>query len=445
MADDGRAELERTADSGVALALRHGAAECAARAYRVRDVTVQWRDGRLEQVHEATTRGLGLQLYVDSRYSSVSSSDLRPDALDAFVADAVAMTRSLAPDPFRSLPEPSLYQGQADLDLQLEDPSYLSVTAEQRRAFAREIEEAARSVEGSDAVVSVTTGFNDNRGESFRVHSNGFAGARSDTSFWSFAQVTVKDGDGRRPEEWSANGVRFFDELPDVAQVGREAARRALARLGAAKAASEVLAMAVDNRAAGRLVSALVGPLQAGALQQKRSFLEGRLGQRIGSERLTLVDDPLRVKGFGSRLFDGEGLAARRLVLFEKGVLESYLVDTYYGKKLGMAPTTGSLSNLVVPPGDRSPGQLLRDMQEGILVTGFLGGNSNATTGDFSLGVQGFRVRKGEIAEPVAEMNISGNLVELFERLVAVGDDPYPYSTLLVPTLVFEGVQFAGS
>ena len=203
--------------------------------------------------------------------------------------------------------------------------------------------------------------------------------------------------------------------------------------------------MAVEARAAGRLLAALIGPLQAAALQQKRSFLEGRQGQRIGSELLTLSDDPLIVKGFGSRLFDGEGLAARPLPLVEAGVLRNYYVDTYYGKKLGLAATTGSTSNVVLAEGTRSRERLLAEMGEGILVSGFLGGNSNATTGDFSFGVQGYVVRGGSVAEPVAEMNVSGNLFDLLQRLVAVGDDPYPYSTLRVPTLVFDGVQFAGN
>ncbi len=434
-----------TAQACVKTARKHGAQECAARSYRVRDVTVQWRDGKLEQINEATTRGVGLQLYVDGRYASVSSSDLRPEALDSFIGESIAMTRSLVEDPFRSLADPKLYLGQQKKDLQLEDPKYLSVTPEQRRSFAQEMELAARAVKGADAILSVTTGFNDNRTESFRVHSNGFSGSRVDTSFWSYAQVSVKDGDGRRPEDWSANGVRFIGELPAVAEVGREAAQRALSRLGSRKGDSAVLTMAVDSRAAGRLLGALAGPLQAASLQQKRSFLEGKLGQKIGSARLTIVDDPLLVKGFGSRLFDGEGIAARPITFFEEGVLRSYYVDTYYGKKLGIPPTTGNPSNVVVKPGDRTQPQLLADMKEGILVTGFLGGNSNSTTGDYSFGVQGFRVRGGQIAEPVAEMNISGNLGELMQRLAAAGNDVYPYSTIRTPTLVFEGVQFAGN
>ncbi|MEY2667951.1 MAG: hypothetical protein RJA59_589, partial [Pseudomonadota bacterium] len=154
--------------------------------------------------------------------------------------------------------------------------------------------------------------------------------------------------------------------------------------------------------------------------------------------------DPLVVRGLGSRLWDGEGIAARSFPVFEGGVLRSYYVDTYYGRKLGMAPTTARVSNLAWRPGTHRREELLAAMGDGLLVTGFLGGNSNPTTGDFSLGVQGFRVAGGRLAGPVGEMNASGNLRDLWNRLTAVGDDPYPYSSMRTPSLLFEGIQIAG-
>jgi PmbA protein len=428
----------------VQAALGKGASEVAVRVYRVRDVTVQWRDGKLEQIQEATTRGVGLQLYVDGRYSAVSSSDLRPEALDGFIADSIAMTRSLARDPFRSLPDPALYEGQAQLDLELEDPAYGDLSPERRRRIASELEAAARSVEGPGAILSVTTGFSDNRAETLRIHSNGFLGSRLDTRFWVSAQVSVRDADGRRPEDYAIGGAHHLKDLPPVAEVGRHAAERALSRLGAKKAESAVMTVAVENRAAGRLFAALGSALSASALQQKRSFLEGKLGTSVGSAKLHVLDDPLVVKGLGSRLFDNEGLAARPLVVFDEGRLKSFFVDAYYGKKLGIPPTTASASNVTWRLGEKGRSELIREMQEGIFVTEFLGGNANSATGDFSFGVQGFRVRSGATAEPVAEMNVSGHQLELWKKLVAVGNDPYPYSTMLTPTLVFEGVQVAG-
>ncbi len=438
-------DMLAAAHDAVKLALKKGAREAGVRAYRVREVEVRWRDGAVEKIHEATTRGLGLSLYVDGRYAAVSTSDLRPEALDTFVGDSVALTRALAKDPFRSLPEPKLYEGQASVDLKLEDPKYAAVSAEERRTLAREAEKAARAVQGAGSILSVTTSFSDSLSESWQVHSNGFTGSRRDTSFWLSAEVSVKDPDGRKPEDYAYAGARFRGEVPSPEAVGREAAERALSRVGAKKGESAVLTMAVENRAASRLVAFLLGPLSGGALQQKRSFLEGKLGQTIGSPHLTLLDDPLVPKGFGSRLFDGEGIAAKRIPVFEEGTLRTYFIDTYYGKKLKVAPTTARPSNLVWKLGDSGRDPLVAAMKDGIFVTGFLGGNSNGTTGDFSLGVQGFRVRGGKLAEPIGEMNISGNHLELWKKLAAVGNDPYPYSSMLTPTLVFEGVQFAGS
>jgi PmbA protein len=433
------------AQSAVKTALAKGAQEAAANLSRSREVETVWRDGKLEKTQEATSRSISLALYVDGRYAAVSSSDLRPAALERFIADSVVLTRALGKDPFRSLPEAKLYQGQSKVDLQLADPNYSALTSDDRRRLAKELEAAARTVPGSDKILSVTGSVTDSSTEYFKVHSNGFVGHRQDTIYFLSADVSVKDPDGRRPEDSSYAGSRFLGELPTPAVLGQDAARRTLARVGAKKGDSAVLAMAIDNRAAGRMVAFLLGPLSGASIQQKRSFMEGRLGQSIGSPLLSLTDDPLIPKAFGSRLFDGEGIAAKARPVFEAGVLRNCFIDTYYAKKLGVAPTTGGASNLVWKLGPRNQEGILSDLKEGIFVTGFLGGNSNGTTGDFSLGVQGFRVRNGKLAEPVGEMNIAGNHLEFWKKLAAVGNDPYPYSSLRTPTLVFEGVQFAGN
>ena len=274
--------------------------------------------------------------------------------------------------------------------------------------------------------------------------ARGFEGERIDTSFWLSGSVAVQDNDGRRPEDGDFSGGRFIRDLGDPEPVGESSARRALARLGATKAPSGVMTMVLDNRAGGRLVGALLSPLSASAIQQRRSFLEGRAGETVGSPLLQITDDPLMPRGFGSRHFDGEGISARRMPLFEAGVLKNFYVDTYYGRKLQMTPTTGGTSNLDWGLGPKSQAELIAQAGEGVFVTGFLGGNSNGTTGDYSLGIQGFMIRGGALAEPVAEMNISGNQLDLWKRLVGIGNDPYIYSPLRTPTLVFESVAFAG-
>jgi len=436
--------LLEAARQAVALALRSGAQDAAAAASRARQVELAWRDGRVETASEATTRGLGIDLYVDGRFGSVSTCDLRPEAIERLVADGVALTRTLAPDPFRKLPEPALYAGRSDADLQLADPDHDRLDAVARRRAAAEIEEAARATPGADRILSVSASVGDTSAQRVFVTSNGFEGARSGTDHGLSAEVSVRGPDGRRPEDWDAATARFLSDLPAPSGIGRGAAERALARIGSEKGESAVTPVLVDARAAGRIVGALFGALSGAALQQKRSFLEGKLGQQVGSEWLDVTDDPLVVRGLGSRLWDGEGIAARPFPVFERGVLRSHYVDTYYGRKLGMTPTTSRISNLAWRQGPDGRDGLAARMGDGLLVTGFLGGNSNSTTGDFSLGVQGFRVRAGRLAGPVGEMNASGNHRELWDRLSGVGNDPYPYSSMRTPSLLFSGIQIAG-
>jgi PmbA protein len=438
-------KLLDVARDAVARALKHGAGEAVSSAHRTREVELGWRDGKVEKTSEATTRGLSLALYVDGRYAAVSTSDLRPEALDAFVAEAVAMARTLAKDSFRSLPDPSLYAGRADVDLRIFDPGHEAVTPDVRRRLAKEMEDAARSVKGAEQIVTVTTTVSDSRSERARFASNGFEGEIDQTAFWLNADVSVRDPDGRRPEEWWVAGARAFSALPPAADVGRLAAERALGSIGAKKTESAVLPLVVENRAAGRLVSSLFAALYGRALQQKQSWLEGKLGTAIANKILSIADDPLLPGGFGSRLWDNDGIAARRRPMIEAGVLRAYYVDDYYGRKLGLSPTSGTASNIVVAPGTKDLAALLADVKEGVLVTGFLGGNSNTTTGDYSFGIQGYRIRGGKRAEPVSETNIAGNHKELWKKLAAVGGDPWPYSSMRSPSLVFEGVQVAGS
>jgi PmbA protein len=438
-------DLPAVAQQAVALARRAGANEAAAQTYRVRELTLRWRDGAIERITESTTRGVNLQLFAADRWARVSTTDLRTDALNTFIRDAIELAKSLERDPARALPDPELYQGQAGIDLRLHDPSHASVSTDRGRELVREMEEAARATRGSDAILSVSSSFSSVQDESFLVTSNGFSGAVRSTRFGLSCGVSAKDADGRRPEDYGYAGARHFADLPRAASIGAEAGRRALSRLGAIKAASGTQSLAIDNRVAGRLFGFLNQALGGGALQQRRSFLEGRLGQRVFSDTLTVHDDPLVPKGFGSQLFDAEGMAAKVRPIIEGGVLRNFYLDTYYSRKLKLPPTTGSPSNLAWKPGPSSQKALLAAMGDGILVTGFLGGNSNSGTGDFSIGMQGFRVRRGEIAEPVAEMNIAGNHAEFWQKLVATGNDPYPYSSYRTPTLVFEGVSVAGA
>lgn len=423
-------------------ALKSGANESVVSIYNSRDIEIEYRDKKIEKLQESTQSGLNLQVYTNHKYSSHSTNDLRKDSLTKFIEEAVAGTKYLTEDQFRSLVDPKYYPKDFAMDLKLRDDSYEKIDSADRVKLVSEIEAAAMAV--SDQIISSTAGYYDSYYETTRVHSNGFTGENKGTSFSAGAEVTVKDKDGGRPEDYCYVSTRFRNEIPSPDYLGKEAARRALRKIGQKKIESGTYQMLVENRASSRLLGVFSGAMTARSIQQKSSFLDGMLGKKIASEKLTVIDDPLIVKGLGSRLFDGDGIAAKKRVMIEKGVLKNYFVDNYYGKKLGWEPTTASPANIVLEYGSKSFDQLLKEVSKGILVTGFLGGNSNSTTGDFSFGLIGMLVENGEVVKPVNEMNISGNAKEVWNQLVELGNDPYLYSSYRVPSMLFEGIQFSG-
>jgi PmbA protein len=436
-----RDQLLATAGDAVEAARKAGADDAAAAASRSRSVSFRLRDGELEKVEDSTARALQLRLFVAGRYSAHSTTDLRPERLTAFVDEIVAMTRSLEKDPHRRLADPSLYPTQLPA-LELSDRAIGDLDRDARIAACKAMNER---VAGVDKVVSATSQFGDTTAIVAAATSNGFQHAYEATAVGLYTSVTLDDGD-RRPEDGMGAWGRHLDELPDAAGIADEALRLARARLGMAKGPTRRTTMVVDPRAAGSLIGRLLGPATGGALQQERSFWRGKLGTKLVSSRLTVVDDPLLARGLGSRPFDGEGIAAAKLPVIEAGTLKNLYLDTYYASKLSMAATTGSPSNRVVTLGKRGLAAILRDVDaKAIYVTSWLGGNMDSTTGDFSLGARGHLIEKGVAGAPIGEMNVTGNIVELFSGLAEVGNDPWRYSSTLAPTLVFDGVQFSGA
>ena len=412
---------------------------------RSRGVDVEWRDGQLERVQEETRRSLSVSVYVDGRYSASSTNDLRPDALDTFLADAVKMTRLLESDPHRGLPDPSRYAGRADIDLDLCDPDHGTLDSGQRRAFAAELEAMVRERAGDLPIVSVATGFGDRHGLSARVHTNGFAGEREGTSFSFSAMVTVKDEGGKRPMGWDYCARRHRSDLVDPAEVAQRAVEHAGSQLGAGKLPTNRYTVVLDRRAVPRLLGAFLSPLYGPSLQQRRSLWEGRLGEQVASALLTLHDAPHIPRALGSGLWDSDGFATHHRPLVEAGVLSTFLVDQYYARKMGIEPTGSDTHNLEWALGDRDLDGLLADVGEGVYIDRFLGGNSNQTTGETSFGCAGRVIRDGKLAEPVQEVNLAGHIGDLWSGLVAVGNDPDPNRASQAPTVVLEDVQLSGS
>jgi len=434
-------ERKELAKWAVNFAQKQGATEVAASISNSRSVEIEVREQKVDKIKESTQNGLYLQIYRDNKYSGHSTNNLKKKELEKFIKEAVESTKYLTADEFRTLPDPSLYPSGDYSDLQLKDDTYIKIDPEKRLEIAMEIERLARKQ--SDKIISATGGYSDDYSESVRVHSNGFIGERVSTSFWAGAEVTVKDGDAR-PEGYHWGGARHFAEMPTPEELSTKAANYALQRIGQTKINSGKYDMLVENRTVARLLYMFVGPMSARALQQKSSYLEGMLDQSIASPLLTVIDDPTIPKGFGSRHYNNEGLAAKKRVMIEKGVLKQYYVDNYYGKKLGMTPNGGYPSNVVFELGKRDKKAMTQAIKNGILVTSFNGGNSNGTTGDFSFGVSGFLIENGKIVKPVNEMNISGNAKKFWQQLAEVGNDPYAYSSMKCPTMLFKEIDFSG-
>ena len=434
-------DLKARAAQAVELAQKAGAEDAWSTVSQSRDVQFEYRDGSLEKVKDTTSQSLGIRIYAGGRYSSHSTTDLNPERLQDFIAEAVAITAALEPDEYRRITPEVLFRDRPDDDLDLVDASVEALEREQRIAWCRTLDEVAHQHED---VISATSGVYDGTQRSASASSNGFLDEQRSTYCWFGASVTMRDQGDKRAEDWFYAGGAHVADLPDPEEVGRQALEQTVSRLGAEKGPTARSSMVVDARAAASLIGRLLGPANARSVQQERSFWAPLVGEQAFSKTLTIVDDPLIVRGLASRRYDEEGISARALPIIEDGVVRNIYVDTYYGRKGDMAPTTGSPSNRVVSPGKLGLAELLSEAGNGVYVTSWLGGNADGTTGDFSLGLRGHVIENGKIGRPVGEMNVTGNLRDLFSRLEMVGNDPYPYSSTLAPSLVFSDVDFSG-
>lgn len=436
--------LLELAERVVVYAKKLGAEEVGCAVTEGSHVTLQRRGGKVEQATEATTRGLTVSVLRDDRYSSNSTSDLRPEALESFLQRAIEATKYLEADPARRQADGALCgRGVSAEQLDQDDPVWGKRTSDDRARYAIELEETLTALGGDDVISSAVYGA-DGRSRSVQVLSNGFVGDDEGAWFAVGGEMTLSEGD-KRPESAAYFAARHFADLPSIPDVAAEVVRRTRERLGATAIETGSYPMLLRNHAAGRILGMLAGPLSGGALHHERSCLADLLGTSIGSAQFTLVDDPTLPRGLGSRPWDGDAIKSRKRTIVQDGVLQEYNIGVYHARKLGVEPTSGGHSNWVIPPGTKSMQELAAGLPKAIEVTGFLGGNSNGATGDFSLGIRGRLWENGVPTRSLAEMNVSGNLLTVFHRLVEVGNDPWPYASMRSPTLLFDGIAFSGS
>ena len=407
------------------------------------------RLGKTEKLERSEGHYLGLRVFVGRQQAVVSSTDRSPEALDELIERAVAMARTVPEDPYCGIADPAeITHTWPVLDmLDPEEPA-----AEVLIERARAAEEAALAVKGVTNSEGAEAGWG--RSSVALAASNGFAGAYSGSSHGISASVIGGSGTGMERDYDFASAI-FAADLRDPAEVGKSAGERAVKRLGGKKMPTCRCPVVFDPRVARSFISHLLGAISGPAIARGTSFLKDRLGERIFPEAITIIDDPHRRRGLRSKPFDGEGIANHRRAIIDKGVLTTWLLDLRSARQLGLA-TTGhaargtssppgpAATNVWIEPGAMTPKKLIADIESGFYVTEMMGMGVNGVTGDYSRGAAGFWIDKGEIAFPVSEMTVAGNLKDIFARLRAADDLEFKAGADS-PTLRVDDLTVAGA
>lgn len=433
----------------VSAALKAGADAAEAIDAEHQALSVNVRRGALEEVEREEARDLSLRVFVGRRHATVSGSDISSDGRARLVERAVAMARMAPEDPWAGLVEAEHQARGPHRALDLFDPA--EPEPETLETLAREAEAAAldmpriANTEGGSASAS--------RSAWRLATSSGFFGEHRATGFHVGAAVIAGDDEGME-SGYDGLSRRWFSDLPAPASVGREAARRAAARLGARKIASTTAPVIFENRIATALIGPFLGAISGPSVARGVSFLKDRLGERVFAAGVTLVDDPHLERGLGSSPFDDEGAVNRRTALVEDGVLTTWLHNAASARQLGMSltghasrgsagPSGVGTSNLTLQPGTRDLAGLMAEAGSGLLVTSMFGPSLNANTGDWSVGCSGFWFEAGEIAYPVSEITVAGALPDIYARLVP-GSDLEFRGSANSPSLMVDGLAIAG-
>jgi PmbA protein len=407
------------------------------------------RNDKLDRLQQANGSSLYVQIFTEGKYGAYSTNRMERHELDNFISNAVDATKYLTPDNCRVLPDKSLYYKGKGEGLEQYDSSFPSIDPDKKCDIAFNC--AAEIYKKDPMIISVNCEYGDSDDYTYIIDSQGFEGEGSQTTFTLSAECSVKGTGDSKPEGWWYESSIFIDKLLKEG-VGTKAFERAASRLNPRKLKSGKYNLVVENTVSSRLISPIISALNGTSIQQNNSFLKGKIGEKVFSEGFTLTDNPHLRGAYGSRFFDSEGIATKEMNIIEKGIVTNYYINTYNSLKLKLPVTIEGPS---VPscvfnyPGKTVESHIclehiLTKCEKGILVTGFNGGNSNSSTGDFSFGVQGFYFENGIILYPIKEMNITGNIIKLWNGIAEIGTDPRMSGRWLIPTLAFESVNFSG-
>ena len=410
------------------------------------------RLGEIEKISQAQEKRLGLRLFFGASSATASTSDISKGSIERLVDETCAMARSTAQDEYSGLPAPEEC-ARTFLDLDLLDDSGRSLSVEERTRLALVAEKTAldydRRITNSEGAE-----FSNQAGRVIYANSHGFSGEYQGSTY-GLSVVPIAALNGMMQRDYWYSSQRKFSRLESPESVGRKAAARVLRRLGARKIKTREVPVVFEPEIAATLLRHLSGALSGYSLYKGASFLIGKLGDKIASELITVVDDGTIPAALGSKPFDGEGLPTGRKTVVEKGVLQSYLLDTYSGRKLGY-PSTGNAArsvgeppgvaptNFYLSPGSYSPDKIIASVEEGFYVTELIGFGVNLVTGDYSRGAAGIWIEKGELAYPVEEVTIAGNLKEILLNIEMVGNDLEMRDRICAPTVKISRMTVAG-
>jgi PmbA protein len=448
-------DLQELASRIVERALAGGADVAEAIARSGSELSTKIRMGEPELVEEAGYRAIGLRVIKQKRVALISTSDLTEKGIDRFIADAAELVEVSQEDPFAGPANPDLVAKDIAIPSDLYDPTINQIDADQALAWARRGEKAAQD---TDKRITNSNGATFTRvsGNFAMVLSGGFSGGYA-TSYASLVVSPVADDDDnkkRRGFHWTAR--RHLADLEAAEEVGAEAARRTVAKLGARKVPSCEAPVLFEPDAARSILGMMASCVMGSSIWRKRSYLADRIGTRVASDLVTIVDDPFLPRAPGTRPFDGEGLASRRNVVVDKGILQTYLCDSYSARKLerqstasasrggggGVGPST---TNFVLQPTDVSAADIIASTKRGLYVTEMMGFGFNPVTGDFSRGASGFWIEDGKMVHPVSEVTISLNVDELWKRIDALGNDLDDRTATAAPTMRVSTMTIGGS
>jgi PmbA protein len=445
-------DLEQLAAEAVRRALAGGATDAECTIVEGDEFSTNVRMRQTERMKEAGSRGMGIRVLVGRRSGSSYTSDLSSEGIDTMARAALALAKITTEDPHAGLPDPEELGALAG-DMELYDETIAGMDAEWKVAQARRAEEVALSV---DPRIQNSEGasFESNLGRYVFANSRGFTSSYRTSSCGLGVMPIAKDNGSMERDYWHS-AARSASRIESAEQVGRIAAERALRRLNPRRIPTQKAPVVFEPRTARSFLGDLFDAVSGSAIYRHASFLAGKLGERIASEALTVIDDATIPGLFGSTPFDDEGVAARRTIVIERGLLKSYLLNTYSARKLGLK-TTGNASrgitgnagvgpgNFFIEAGEIAADKIISGVRQGLYVTELIGASANTVTGDYSAGAAGLWIENGELAYPVSEITIAGNLKQMLMNVEQVGADLEFRASIAAPTLLIREMTISG-